>query len=85
MRGFQIINVYGRRSNQKHRSKATPMTIKKCGLQIELPENCFNKTTGRLKISVLKNVIGNLTDEKLAFLREKGAIIKKLEEVENYG
>ena len=79
MKGFQIINVYGKRSNQKHRSKATPMTIKKCGFHIELPENCFNK------ISVLKNVIGDLTDEKLAFLRENGAIIKKIKEVENYG
>lgn len=85
MKGFQIINVYGKRSNQKHRSKATPMTIKKCGFHIELPENCFNKTTGRLKISVLKNVIGDLTDAKLAFLRENGAIIKKIKEVENYG
>lgn len=85
MKGYHVIDVYGRKTHQVKRSKATPMTIKKNGFCIELPENCFNKTTGRMKISVLKNVIGNLSDDKLAFLRAKGAIINKIKEVENYG
>lgn len=81
MKGFHIIDVYGKKTNQVRRDKAVPMTIRRDGYEVTLPAICFNKNSGRMKVGVLKDVVGKFTNERVARLMEKyGATVKILKE-----
>lgn len=81
MKGYHIENVYGKMTHQVRRDKAVPTTIRRDGYEVTLPAICFNKNSGRMKVGVLKDVVGKFTNERVALLMEKyGATVKILKE-----
>ena len=81
MKGYHIENVYGKMTHQVKRDKAVPMTIRRDGYDVVLPAKCFYKATGRMKTSVIKDVVKKFTDAHVAMLMEKyGATVTILNE-----
>lgn len=66
MQGTHVINVYGRMTNQpKPRSLAVAQVIRKNGFAVLMPAKCFYKTSGLMKKSVLKDVVGPWNKSKV--------------------
>ena len=60
-----IKNRFYRQTNQKQRNLAAAQVVSKDGYRVELPAACFNKATGLMKSSVLKDVVGHLNEEQV--------------------
>ena len=64
-------NQFYRQTNQKKRNLAAAQVVSKDGYTLELPAACFKKTTGLMKGSVLKDVIGHWNEERVNRLVNK--------------
>ena len=69
-------NRFYRKTHQQKRNLAVSQTVCKDGFTVEMPASCYNKISGMMKKTVLKDYTGHWTQEKVDVLVKKhGAVI----------
>lgn len=84
MKGTHIVNVFGAMTHQpKPRSLAVAQVIRKNGFAVLMPARCFYKTSGLMKKSVLRDVVGPWNKSKVdKLVRVHGAQVLECSEEE---